>query len=214
MRRGWILILLLGFVAACSQGTADTTTVPTTEASSSSSTEVAPTSTSVATTSMPATTAVETTSTSGPSEPIERGLSVYVVGRDECRFIPMAVEPIETRLDDGTIQSRDGEFVCEVESNDPRVAGTGYFTLNQNVWGTGPSKASLVQWGTIRIENDGGAWETEYVGVYTSETGDVGASLFTGTGSYDGLSYYRWSVETFGSSWDTKGLIFPRISNP
>jgi hypothetical protein len=163
---------------------------------------------------MPPATTVGATSTLSATEPIERGLSVYVEGTDDCELTPMAVEQTETRSEDGTIEWRDGEFVCEVTSNDPRVAGTGYYTSNQNAWGTGPSNASMVQWGTIRIENEGGAWEADYLGVYTSETGDVGASLFTGSGEYEGLSYYRWSFETFGTSWYTKGLIFPEIADP
>jgi hypothetical protein len=96
-----------------------------------------------------------------------------------------------------------------VTNNDPRIAGTAHYTLDMDRWGTSPADAAQVMWGTIRIENDGGAWEADYVGVYTGKWGDVFAALFTGSGDYEGLSYYQWAVETRGESWPTKGLIFP-----
>lgn len=143
-----------------------------------------------------------------------RGPSSYVIGREECRIYSMEVPMTENSPAPGVEQGRDGEFVCAVTANDPRVAGTARYTLNQDRWGTGPMDGTLVQWGTIRIENDEGAWDAEHLGVYTSETGDVGAALFTGSGAYRGLSYYRWSFETYGSSWPTKGVIFPSITDP
>lgn len=94
-------------------------------------------------------------------------------------------------------------------NNDPRVAGTAHSTLDLDRWGTSDVTSAQVQWGTTRIENEGGTWETEYVGVYTGETGDVVTGLYAGTGDYEGLSYYQWAVETFGASWPTRGLIFP-----
>jgi hypothetical protein len=66
-----------------------------------------------------------------------------------------------------------------------------------------------LQWGTIRIENEGGAWETEYIGIFSPETGDIGAELYTGTGDYEGLYYYQWVFGTLGFPWPTNGLIFP-----
>lgn len=63
--------------------------------------------------------------------------------------------------------------------------------------------------GSVGHHPGGGTWETEYLGVYTGETGDVVTGLYAGTGDYEGLSYYQWAVETFGASWPTRGLIFP-----
>jgi hypothetical protein len=145
------------------------------------------------------------TTTTLPSEPVVRGPSAFVIGEEDCQLYAMEV-PMKN--------DRDGEFICTVTSNDPRVAGTAHYTLNQQRWGTGPQNGSLVQWGTIRLENENGTWDADFTGVYTTETGDVVAALFMGTGDYEGLSYYRWSFETYGTSWPTKGLIFPTITDP
>lgn len=66
-----------------------------------------------------------------------------------------------------------------------------------------------VQWGTIRIENEGGAWEADSIGIFSPETGDIGAELYTGTGGYEGLYYYQWVFGTVDQPWPTNGLIFP-----
>ena len=52
-------------------------------------------------------------------------------------------------------------------------------------------------------------WVSHWSGIYTSETGDVGANLAIGTGDYAGLSYYSWEYKGFGTSWPGEGLIFP-----
>jgi len=163
-----------------------------------------------ASTPAPAATPASATPTSGP---IDYTLARYVLGFDDCQLDAMAVNLTWGTAEDGTVTARGGGFVCSVAANDPRVAGTARYTLNMNRWGTSEAHGSQVQWGTIRIENAGGAWATDYVGVYTTATGDVGAAMFTGSGGYAGLSYYRWSA-AYGSSWATKGLIFPARSDP
>ncbi len=141
-------------------------------------------------------------------EPIVVGPTVLVAGWEDCELNPPAQMPVQTSVE-GTAQFRGGEFDCTVTNNDPRIAGTAHSTLDLDRWGTSDVTSAQVQWGTTRIENEGGTWETEYVGVYTGETGDVVTGLYAGTGDYEGLSYYQWAVETFGASWPTRGLIFP-----
>jgi hypothetical protein len=51
--------------------------------------------------------------------------------------------------------------------------------------------------GTLRLVNDGGAWDGYYTGIYTSETGDLWSIWYTGTGAYAGLSYCEWSGGPF-----------------
>jgi len=147
------------------------------------------------------------------SDPVDYGLSRYVLGNDACDLDTFAVDLTWSTAADGTTTARGGVFVCNVTANDPRVAGTAIYTLNMDRWGYSEAHGAQVQWGSIRIENAGGAWETRYVGAYTSATGDVGGAMFTGSGGYAGLSYYRWS-ESYGASWPTKGLIFPSRSDP
>ena len=113
---------------------------------------------------------------------------------------------------DGTALLRDGWFECAVTNNDARIAGTAHYTLNMDQWPMPDEVAAQAMWGTIRIENEGGAWDADYVGVYTDALGDVFTALFTGTGDYAGLAYYQWAVETHGASWPTRGLIFPAAS--
>jgi hypothetical protein len=203
------LMLGLLLVAGCTASSVDTTTaLPSEEANTvAEETTLPPTSTSTSTT------VAVTTTTTGPAEPVVRGPSAYVIGREDCKIIGMEVPLTETRPEPGLQKGRDGEFVCTVTNNDPRVAGTSRYTLNQNRWGTGPQNGNIVQWGTIHLENDQGAWDADYLGIYTSETGDVVTSLFTGSGDYEGLSYYRWAI-SFGQSWETQGVIFPNIEDP
>ena len=150
-----------------------------------------------------------TATTSELPAPIAYGPTLLVAGREDCALSPPAVDLTRTTDPDGTIRLRDGRFECAVTNSDPRIAGTAYYTLDMDRWGTSPEDTSQAMWGTIRIENDGGAWEAGYVGVYTNEWGDVFTALFTGSGGYEGLSYYQWAVETYGASWPTKGLVFP-----
>lgn len=184
------------------------------------STSTAANMTTAATTSTTISTPVETTAsqptataTTGLAGPIVYGPTVLVEGWEECRLDPMVRQPTVTTDPDGTVLFRDGRFECTVTNSDPRVAGTAYHTLNMNRWAT--TKGSQVAWGTVRIENEGGVWESvEGVAVYTSEWGDVFTALFRGTGDYGGLAYYLWAVETFGPTWPTKGLIFPTDTGP
>ncbi len=208
MNRVYPLMMGLLVVAGCTASSVDTTTV----LPSDESRAVAAEKTFALTSTSTSTTVAVTTTTTGPVEPVVRGPSAYVVGREDCQIYGMEVPLTETSPEPDVQKGRDGVFVCTVTNNDPRVAGTARYTLNQNRWGTGPQNGNMVQWGTIRIENDHGAWDADYVGIYTSETGDVGATLFTGSGDYEGLSYYRWSI-SFGQSWDTEGLIFPSIED-
>jgi len=156
-----------------------------------------------------------TQSSSTPtSAPIDYGLSRYVLGHDECDLDTFAVDLTWTTSADGrTVNGRGGGFACAVSANDPRVAGPARYTLNMDRWGISQDGTAQVQWGTIRIENTDGAWTAPYVGAYTPVTGDVGGAMFTGSGGYAGLSYYRWS-ESYGASWPTKGLIFPSRTDP
>ena len=67
-------------------------------------------------------------------------------------------------------------------------------------------------WGTVRMENDGGAWAGRYSGVATPDTGDLVTFWFEGSGGYAGLSYFQWapmpaSLALVG--FPVTGLVFP-----
>lgn len=175
----------------------------TTTAAPTTTTTAAPTTT---TTAAPTTAAPTTT---GLPASVSYGPSTLVTGIEECELSPPLSAGTETVDSDGTLHIRDSAIRCTVTNSDPRIAGTAVITGHADRWTTGTDGVQ-VQWGTIRIENEGGAWEAEYVGIYSPETGDIGAELFTGTGDYDGLYYYQWVFGTQpGQPWPTQGLIFP-----
>jgi hypothetical protein len=111
----------------------------------------------------------------------------------------------------GEINQRGGTIRCVNEVNDPRVSGEITGTYAFNGWGAGPGQAHVL-WGTVRLENDAGAWVGHYSGVATPDTGDLVTFWFEGTGGYAGLSFFEWS-EMPGSlgivGFPVVGLIFP-----
>ncbi len=110
---------------------------------------------------------------------------------------------------DGTGHSRDGLTACTVVANDSRVSGQQVDQSRLDHWGAADSGA-LVQWGTSRLQNAGGAWVGRFTGVYTAQTGDTITYWYTGTGGYAGLSYYVWLTEPpVGVTYPIHGMIFP-----
>ena len=112
---------------------------------------------------------------------------------------------------DGTKHVRDDYHAdrCTVTTDDPRVSGSRSSTWNMDLWGRLGINHEVVQWGTQRLENDGGAWEGRATGVVclSSGRGDIIAHWYRGTGDYVGLSYFElWTG--FGP-WKIQGQIFP-----
>jgi hypothetical protein len=69
----------------------------------------------------------------------------------------------------------------------------------------------------MHLENEVGAWEGSFSGVYTSETGDMLTVWFTGTGGCAGLSYFQFIEAAPGkvmTGVDYYGFIFPGSSPP
>jgi hypothetical protein len=118
----------------------------------------------------------------------------------------------QTKDASGDTHIRDGTFHCTTVSNDPRVSGEITGTWAMNAWGPTPQNSSFVQWGTVRLENEGGAWDGTYTGMFTPDTGDLISFWFTGTGAYEGLSYFEWDVMPISLGpvgFPVVGLIFP-----
>lgn len=103
------------------------------------------------------------------------------------------------------MQIRGVHATTDEVASDPRVSGTGTLVGNIDVYGrNGP------QWGTFRIENEGGAWDSTWRGVNYGGSLDTGSAWLVGSGDYEGLTYYY----TFGGNnsdlvLETEGLIFP-----
>ena len=111
-----------------------------------------------------------------------------------------------TTVADGYQEFRDGTLECTVTASDPRVSGAERGSpWSTNMWGK-TDNVAMVQWGTLRLENAGGAWEGTGSGVYSSDRGDIVASWYRGTGGYAGLGYFELRT---GEAPDTvRGLIF------
>jgi hypothetical protein len=109
---------------------------------------------------------------------------------------------------DGTEHMRGGRVECTDYTNDPRVSGTYTGPYNLDWWGL-PDHATgaLVQWGTMRLVNAGGAWEGRLAGVFSMEQRDIITVWWKGTGGYAGLSYF--DVTTGNAPWALRGQISP-----
>jgi hypothetical protein len=98
---------------------------------------------------------------------------------------------------------------CTVTADDPRVSGHRTSTWNIDLWGSvNAGRWRLVQWGTVRLENAGGAWEGRAAGVASyPERGDIFVNWYEGTGGYEGLGYFE--LWTGFEPWKIRGEIFP-----
>jgi hypothetical protein len=112
---------------------------------------------------------------------------------------------------DGTHHVRDDYHAgrCTVSTDDPRTSGSRSSTWNIDLWGN-PSAGigAGVQWGTPRLENDGGAWEGRAAGVVSLPArGDIILNWYKGTGGHAGLGYFE--LWTGYGPWVIQGQIFP-----
>lgn len=141
------------------------------------------------------------------SGPLTYGLVSVVTGISTCPTMDWTV----TTDADGTHHVRDGNVACTNTADDPRVSGrhTAPATLGFDLWGDPDAgRFSLVQWATVRLENDGGAWEGQLAGVASLPgRGDIITIWYKGTGAYAGLSYFE--LDTGQAPWAIQGQVFP-----
>jgi hypothetical protein len=97
-------------------------------------------------------------------------------------------------------------------ASDPRFAGTVTIELNTDKHGLrGPAVAR----GTIRVENDGGAWVDEDVVAFgfSGRSGPEETGVLIGEGGYEGLvaivdGLFSDHEHLTPYSWDLRGVIF------
>lgn len=139
--------------------------------------------------------------------PVADGAVAVVEGTATC---PTADLGNATTHVEGVIHYRGGTFTCTMRTDDPRVSGThSTATWNADLWGKADlSSGALVQWASVRLENDGGAWEGTLSGVGAlPDPGDTIVVWYKGTGGYAGLSYFElWTGQ---DPWTIQGQIFP-----
>jgi hypothetical protein len=194
---GPIIVVLL---AGCAAGATPTQTPAPSSAPSLAVTTPGPT--------LAATAAPEPTPTPTPAPSptaVTFGPVTVVTGTSDCPSFDFG---IVTTDDKGVQHARGGTFACTQTVNDPRVSGASTATWNLDWWGTVDHKSgALVQWGTARLVNAGGAWEGRSTGVYSSDRGDIIATWYRGTGGYAGLAYF--ALESGTGPWTIQGQIFP-----
>ena len=139
--------------------------------------------------------------------PVSFGPVAVVTGMAECPGLSWKwmTDP------DGTQHVRDDYHAgrCTLETDDPRVSGLRASTWNFDLWGNANAGTwALLQWGTPRLENDGGTWEGLAAGVGSEPgRGDIIVNWYTGTGGYAGLSYFE--LWTGNGPWKVQGQVFP-----
>lgn len=135
------------------------------------------------------------------------GPATWVTGTANCYVADLGDHSTDT---DGVQHLRDGTFECQMRTDDPRVSGThSTTTWNADIWGPSDlSRGEVMQWASVRLENDGGAWEGRLTGVASMpDVGDIIVIWYWGTGDYAGLSYFeQWTGQ---GPWTIQGLIFP-----
>jgi hypothetical protein len=109
------------------------------------------------------------------------------VVRGEMTLNALTTDFVITKVGDVS-QYRGGVLSFEDATNDPRVNGTVTFEFGIDVYTTAGS-----QWGKVKIENEKGAWTgTCTGGTWGQELRGLAWSCWlTGSGAYDGYSYYR-----------------------
>ena len=132
-------------------------------------------------------------------------VAVHVTGEDgEPTYL---IDPAQEKVGDVT-QFRAGLFTQTSTMDDPRVSGELTFSWSGDVYGV-PFVDAATEWGTMRIANEGGMWEGRCSGGQWGDTTSILSCWLTGSGDYEGLTYYRqfdWPPEV-----GVRGIIFPGV---
>jgi hypothetical protein len=122
---------------------------------------------------------------------------------------------------DGVQQALGVTYQAVFDASDPRASGSGPMTMDASLYpnadpsaGRGPE----LSWGTIRFENDEGAWDGGWAafGLGTAASG-VSEFWFTGEGAFEGHTLALRGIsdlvidEGGVMSFDFDGWIFPSV---
>jgi hypothetical protein len=165
-----------------------------------------PTNVSAAPFAAPTPTPTEAATATATPTAVSYGPVAVVTGTDSCP----GLNP-DWKLDpDGTAHVRGLAVECIDVTDDPRVSGTATGTWSIDVWGNpNLGVGAGVQWGTMRLVNDGGTWEGKLSGVAVlPEPGDTIVIWYTGAGGYAGLTYFQL-ITGHAPTWEIHGQIYP-----
>ena len=126
--------------------------------------------------------------------------------RSDETFASDRVEPVAERRDDGVVEFSGESSTFALDTNDPRISGMVTIVANETDYREGAPTlvptglVGTVRTGVMRIVNDEGSWEGEYMNLQFGEANQPGyldfensAGWLTGTGAYEGLSaYFVW----------------------
>jgi hypothetical protein len=111
----------------------------------------------------------------------------------------------------------DQDLLCAAAASDPRVTGTGSFSLNIEGWDPAlPTWGSNgVAWGYQEIQGPDGTWAGRTYGLYDKDGVLHNFGVMVGGGAYEGLIYaMAGTVPASSSTADTVGLIQPGAPPP
>ena len=122
---------------------------------------------------------------------------------------------------DGVREARAVGYEAVFDASDPRASGRGTMTLDANVHPNADATAERgpeASWGTIRFENDEGAWDGGWAafGLGTAASG-VSEFWFAGEGAYEGHTLALRGISDLVvdadgvMSFDFDGWIFPSV---
>jgi hypothetical protein len=188
-------VVLAGALASGCGAAADPTPAPT------ATPAVATPAPSITPTSMPAPTpsASPPPATAGPADE-----GVHVTGTETV----VAVTDAGTRTTAGGVEQLRGLVATTTDTtSDPRVSGTGTIGGNYDRWVGGAT-----QWGTYRLENEGGSWDGTWAGIAYGASGyppiEDASVWLVGAGGYAGLGYY-FHFHGSNGTYEIDGLVFP-----
>jgi len=199
--RSMAALAAASLLSGCASGGATSTVTPT----------AAPTSVAIASTTPTASTTPVATQTAVATANIASTAATYgpvavITGNETCDMT--AIFGTTSGMGTSVQHSRNGTAKCTDTTNDPRVSGDYTATWNMDYWGTpDDTNGAIVQWGTARLVNAGGAWEGRATGVYSSDRGDTIVTWWTGSGGYSGLTFF--DLVTGKGPWTIQGQIFP-----
>lgn len=118
-------------------------------------------------------------------------------------------DPGTTTVDGSIVRVRDNVLLTVERSSDPRVSGRATISVNFDAYPdpSGLPGATQVRFGSMRLENEDGAWSGRFAGTLANGS-FVQTYWLAGEGAYEGLSYVVTAGGN-GNVWRSQGLIYP-----
>lgn len=148
----------------------------------------------------------EPTPTPAPATAGPPDQAVHVTGTETV----LAVTEAGTRTTANGVEQMRGLVAATTDTmSDPRVSGSGTIGGDYDRW---LQTGAATQWGTYRLENDGGSWVGTWAGIAYPGAGmapiEDATAWLVGEGGYAGLTYYL-HFHGSGGTYEIDGMVFP-----